>query len=848
MRIVIDLQGDQTESRFRGIGRYSLSLALAIARNAGDHEVWLALNAAFPNSILDIRHAFDGLIPQERIRVFEVPTPVAECDPDNAWRARAAEKIREQFLQQLKPDVVQASSLFEGYVDDAVTSVGAFAPGVNTAVTLYDLIPLFDEKAYLPTNMQRDYYFRKVQSLKNAGLLLAISEYSRREAINALQLEEDRVVNISAAVDDRFHPITLSEVRIQQLRSRYGIQREMVMYAPGGSDQRKNFDGLIRAYALLPSGLRADHQLVIVSKICDGDHANLQQLRKRAGLAEDEFVLAGYVSDDDLAALYNLATLFVLPSKYEGFGLPALEAMACGAPTIGSNTTSVPEVIGWDDALFDPASAQSIANKMGQVLTDDGLRGQLRKHGLQQAMSFSWMASAKRAISAFESQQPSLSTNKCESSGTADRSRLTPLLESLAEITTSLKASDSDLLAVARAIAFNTSGDISRQLLIDISEIVQRDAKSGIQRVVRSILLELLNKAPDGYEVHPIYFDSHQYRYATNFTSQFLDKLVPGNTDEVAEFNQDDVYLALDLNAHLTRAVHPLHMRLQCIGVHIYFVVYDILLVKRPDWWPAGTSTIFEEWLRSISQVATGLICISGAVADEVRVWLKHNPPARLAGPVVSSFHLGADVANSLPTKGMPEDSDAVLSALNAKSSFLMVGTVEPRKGYAQTLAAFERLWTQGIDANLVIVGKPGWLAEALIDKLRHHAELGKRLFWFEGISDEYVEKIYAASTCLIAASEGEGFGLPLIEVAQHKRPIIARDIPVFREVAGEHAFYFSGLDSLTLANAVSKWLVLNAKGLAPQSVGMPCLTWRQSAEQLLARILPAGQLEVGSS
>ena len=402
MRIVIDLQGAQTASRSRGIGRYSLSLANAMTRNAGDHEIWLALNSAFLESILDIRHLFDGLIPQERIRVFNVPTPVAECDPTNAWRARAAEKICEHFLRQINPDVIHVSSLFEGWVDDAVTSVGAFASGEDTAVTLYDLIPLLDQKTYLPTSTQRDYYFRKVESLKNAGLVLAISEHSRREAIDALQLRDDCVVNISAAIDTRIRPLTLSVERIQQLRSRYSIQRKMVMYAPGGFDVRKNFDGLISAYALLPSELRADHQLVIVSKINDGERANLEQLRRQARLAKDELVLTDYVSDDDLVALYNLATLFVFPSKHEGFGLPALEAMACGAPTIGSNTTSVPQVIGWAEALFDPACAESIADKMTQVLKDDGLRGQLREHGLQQARRFSWDISSRQAIAALE--------------------------------------------------------------------------------------------------------------------------------------------------------------------------------------------------------------------------------------------------------------------------------------------------------------------------------------------------------------------------------------------------------------------------------------------------------------
>jgi glycosyltransferase involved in cell wall biosynthesis len=176
-----------------------------------------------------------------------------------------------------------------------------------------------------------------------------------------------------------------------------------------------------------------------------------------------------------------------------------------------------------------------------------------------------------------------------------------------------------------------------------------------------------------------------------------------------------------------------------------------------------------------------------------------------------------------------------------------MVGTIEPRKGHLQTIAAFDALWAQGLDVNLVIVGKEGWIGlpddqrrtiPTIVATLRNHPQLGKRLFWLDGISDEYLERIYAASACLIAASEDEGFGLPLIEAAQHKLPILARDIPVFREVAGEHAYYFSGDKAGDLAMAARAWLKLHAEGRAPHSADMPWLTWKQSAARLLQIVL----------
>ncbi|MFP5392915.1 MAG: glycosyltransferase family 1 protein, partial [Gammaproteobacteria bacterium] len=194
MRILIDLQGAQSASRFRGIGRYSLALALGVARNAGSHEVWLLMNSALPDAIGPLRAAFAAYVPAERMRVFDIATPAAEHMGANSWRARADELVREYVIGQLQPDAVLVTSLFEGFVDDAVVSVGAFSGGEDTAVVLYDLIPFLNPTAYLGSLEQRAYYERKIASLRNAGLLLSISDYSRQEAIDALGLDPDKVV------------------------------------------------------------------------------------------------------------------------------------------------------------------------------------------------------------------------------------------------------------------------------------------------------------------------------------------------------------------------------------------------------------------------------------------------------------------------------------------------------------------------------------------------------------------------------------------------------------------------------------------------------------------------------
>lgn len=402
MRIVIDLQGCQSESsRTRGIGRYSMALAKAMARQAEKHEIWLAVNSSFLDSIANIRREFDGYVPSERFFVYDVPSSMGEMEPRNAWRISAAELIREYAIAQLRPDILHISSLFEGLEENAITSANTLDLSPPTAITLYDLIPLIRAETYLANETVRTWYYRKIESLKKAKLLLAISENSRKEALSFLGLPENRVVTVSTAIDKHFRPLQLSEDRISSLRSFYELKRPFVMYT-GGIDSRKNIEGLIEAYASLPLHLRHQYQLAIVCSVKSHDRNRLRAVASRYKLSPDEVVLTGFVSEDDLVALYNLCELFVFPSLHEGFGLPALEAMACGAVVIGSNTSSIPEVIGRKDALFDPNRIESITEALHRGLTDAKFRQALLEFSPQQAKKFSWEMSATKAINAFE--------------------------------------------------------------------------------------------------------------------------------------------------------------------------------------------------------------------------------------------------------------------------------------------------------------------------------------------------------------------------------------------------------------------------------------------------------------
>lgn len=617
MRIVIDLQGAQGASRHRGIGRYSLALAQAMVRNRGEHEILIALNGMFPESIEPIRAAFEGLLPQDNIRVWHAAAPVHPLDPANTWRRHAAELIREAFLASLKPDIVHITSLFEGFGDDAIHSIGLTPTQMPTAVTLYDLIPLMQSDNYLKPNPTYEAFYReKLDYLKRTDLYLAISESSRQEVIDHLGATTEQAVNIAAAADAHFKPVHVSETEKQALCARFGLVRPFLMYS-GATDERKNHLRLIKAFSLLPSALRNNYQLAIVGHLPDEHREKFEAYTKLCGLNSADVIVTGRVTDKEMVQFYNLCELFVFPSWHEGFGLPALEAMSCGAPVIGADTSSLPEVIGRADALFDPFDDKAISQKMAEVLMNDRLRADLAQHGLARAKKFSWYESARRAISTFEHWYAEQGNSfKIEALSSPNSSSW--LVEKVATLAKP-PVGEHDWLKTAQAIAQNHLPVTEHQLLVDISELVHRDAKSGIQRVVRSILSELLANPPRGFRVEPVYATQNElgYRYARKFSQSFANLQNEALLDEPVEAGVGDVFLGLDLQHHVVLQQLPFYNQLRRIGVQVHFVVYDLLPVLLPHVFPEGTAGIHARWLDVLAQT-DGVLCISKAVADEM--------------------------------------------------------------------------------------------------------------------------------------------------------------------------------------------------------------------------------------
>ncbi|MGE3272093.1 MAG: glycosyltransferase family 4 protein [Chloroflexota bacterium] len=269
-----------------------------------------------------------------------------------------------------------------------------------TVVTVHDVIQLVLPE-YRMLARQRVYFGLVTQALKRAAAIIAVSECSKRDLVRTVGVPADRVFVIENAIPASLRPVRDQAV-LEAVRDRHNLPERFVLYL-GANDRRKNLDGLIRAYAGLPSAIREAHPLVIAGRQWPHDHPLYPDPRKvvqEYGL-EHQVIFTGGIPQEEKAALLSAATVFAFPSLYEGFGLPVLEAMACGTPVLTSSTSSLPEVAGDAAVLVDPASVPAITNGLGRLLDSPDLRQRLSEQGLARARQYRWSEVARRTVEVY---------------------------------------------------------------------------------------------------------------------------------------------------------------------------------------------------------------------------------------------------------------------------------------------------------------------------------------------------------------------------------------------------------------------------------------------------------------
>ena len=1249
MRVIFDLQACQTPaSARRGVGRYSGALYRAFSRLDGGIDLRALIADDMPA---------DSLPSLREHRFTRLPTfPEWGTEPGFLGGERDAidATMYASCIGYLNADIVHVAHAFEGFSERiAMPPIRGQGVGPLVAATLYDLIPLRFPKHYFRDQVFHQWYRSRLQWLRQADLLLAISESSRTDAIDMLGIAPWRITTIHGGVSGLFKPAVDPAAERRNLAQRYGIRDRFVLYT-GGDDHRKNLRGALAGYAAVAPEYRANRQFILICAMEDARRGALLQHARELGLRNDEVLITGYVPDEDLVRFYQSCDAFVFPSLYEGLGLPVLEAMACGAPVIGGDNSSIKELIAREDALFDATDPEGMARVLGSVLADPGHADALRDHALSRSREYSWDRSAHLAAAAFRdaldrgrhaalqatahgwpvrmrmailtplppvrsgiadynagfipylgrhfdidvfvAQPPATAAGLLASFRVFDVTsfadlageydvilyefgnsefhahmvpllarfpgvvglhdaylsglfgylefyrgesgrfhaemlhshgprarrllapamnhpspveeahnalpctrriidgaigiishsafnlelarqsypegwrapyRIIPQMVSLPQLTTasmrtaardklglpadafvivafghvvwtkwgdllveavlaSNLASDArvhlvfagelaqdafgerlagrirtcgmgrrvivtgflseddyqrylhsadlavqlrtqsrggtpkgvlDCLAhgvpvlvnndasytdypdhvVAKLPAVPTLADIGekieeffadtalrrhfaeagrayvrehhdasacaaayaaaihefvgrrraagrdthvrslaphlarcedlevacaraaaqlevaaddgfrrRRIVVDVSHIAAFDHKSGIQRVVRQIVRALYCSDRAGFEAAAVILEKGVLRSASRWLAAqellLSHEVAAIEAPEEVHLRRGDCLLMLDSSWERWHEFAPVFREARENQVPVITAVYDLLPIRLPHCFVPGAKEWFEGWLREAIDASDAMLCISKSAAQDLCAFLD-DEVAVTRRPRIGYWHLGADFST-----GGAAGPGGTPTALAGQPYLLMVGTIEPRKSHQVVLDAMETLWNAGSDLCLCIAGKEGWLVAELMRRLRTHERLGIRLFLLEHADDATIESLYSGASGMIFATLGEGFGLPLVEAAHHGVPILCSDLPICREIAGEHAEYIDPNSAGTLAEQVADWWRRRQREAAVPSTGMRALTWEQSAEMMLDVVLEDRWMEEASN
>lgn len=299
------------------------------------------------------------------------------------------------------------------------------------------------------------------------------------------------------------------------------------------------------------------------------------------------------------------------------------------------------------------------------------------------------------------------------------------------------------------------------------------------------------------------------------------------------ECQPDDVLVLLDSSWHAD--FFPVAERLKSQGVKIVSVIYDLIPLTHPQFCDEGLVRVFENWFDWVMRTADGFVAISRTIIEQVQreaQWRLGQEAA--AQRWYDHFHLGSDLDQVNPRTVVRQE---VKQMFKQRPIYLMVSTIEPRKNHGYLLDAFDQLWAEGQDVGLCFVGKIGWKTEQLIERVRQHPRLNAQLFMWNDLTDRELEYCYSNARSLVFPSYVEGFGLPLVEAMQRGLPVMASDIPVFREIGGDSMAYFGLSDPSILARLVNRFEsddVFPAKNTLSE---WKWLSWKDSALQLITRV-----------
>ena len=778
MKIGIDLKPFSTGSKYRGIGHYSRELIRELL-DQNDHE----MEFHFLNLYQD--YTGDPVL-NGRCKFYQYPMGPRVVDVGELQRLRdprtknVIEGAVRHFIEQSNIDVMFFTSPTEyGNMYDNKWFQDVFTVGI-----LYDLIPsIFPQQCLCNADFEEDYN-RSIDFLKGLDLLLAISQSAKEDAVRLFDIPEEKIVVIYAGIDCAYRK--LSKVNIASLKSKYGISDPFIMFA-GGIDFKKNIEGLIVAYAKCGKSITNRYQLVIVGRAEPEILGQYLRIAKDHGV-EGRVVCTGYIPKEDLIRMYNITELFTFPSFYEGFGLPVIEAMACGARVLTSNTSSLKEIAQGHATLVAPGSVRSIAKGIREILDHPLVSMKRAENSVEYAKSFQWKSVAQKVRKAILERWTPHETKEYSFEVTEQMVRYIAKLYTEEGILFDYGQQEdlADALIMIQNHQSVQPYDLNHRILFDMT-VVHEWIKSGYMTGIARVSNELFKAMKKKMPIIPVIVQSQKDTMKCSEISTDTYQVI----NENIKLLKTDLFLMpeIQLRGIHVPIKHPYANEFQKVGIKTYAVVYDILPLKMPQYFEKRTSRGFSAYIKEIVNNYDGILCDSRCVADDVINYCKKHGVSIKNQVQVGYFPLGQ---NSFSTQMNHQISSEIIRFFEKNTDvYLMLGTIEPRKGHSLVLDAFESMWAEGKEMSLCIIGHIGWNMKSFMKRVKTHSEKGWRLEFFEAVNDSEVAYAYQHAKCLIQASAGEGFGLPLIEAGKYNLPVLCSDLEVFHEVAGGNVNYF---------------------------------------------------------
>ena len=788
MRILIDLQGCQSEGNgTRGIGRYTKELIKNIMQLKGNNEVVLFANARLKS----MAHTLNTNTNQAKKNIYycewiangEISYNIEE----NTSARKIAKLLRQYAIDRINPDVVLIPSVFEGFAENAVVEISDGTSTIPTAVVLYDLIPLLNPDIYLTALPRyKEFYMGGIDIIRKADIILTISNYAKEEALENLDIHQDKIVSISTGINKvAFN----TEPIINPSRNKeWQLEKNGYILYSGAYDPRKNLKSLILAYKELPKHLQSTYRLVIAGKYMDAEINELIQLTKQTNIA-----CLGYVTDDELIWLYQNCKLFVFPSKHEGFGMPALEAMCCGAVVIGSATTSIPEVIANKNALFDPNSIKSIKDKVEECITSEAKRTELLKANLEQIENFSWEKTAKIALDEIKK----VANTRKEAAGWQQQKNKT-------------KEVYTKLISEIKTILNEVPSKISEDKINLISTYIEH-----IERQTEW----LVRKPTDDLHVQ-------QWMMEGPFDSSY--SLAKLNRELVKSMAQIGINISIkntegpgDYSPNMNYLKdHPQILNLLSLATKNNNIPTDIC-----------SRNLYPPRVNDMQSRINLLHCYGWEETGFPNKWAREFND-HLQGITVMSKHVKKILQDNgvhipIGVTGLGVEQNAVETAevgIEAKRfKYLHVSSCFPRKGIDELLEAYGNLFKINDDVSLIIktFKNPHNKIEDKLNALKQKNQNYPHVHIINyDLKESEMNWLYKISDVLVLPSYCEGFGLPIAEAMNAELPVITTN--------------WSG--QLELCNNETAWLVDYKFEQAKTHLKQHCSAWARPIIEDLQR------------